>query len=192
MTDFNPPSSPSLPSFGTSVVGAEFTWQGLSADGSTVETITARAAGSISFNETLRYTTGRHAQLVQTANSARQMREKLDGMSPTDPDYQERFDALVNERIEIEQASWRAAVDTMLLLVNETDREKLRPYLIKGDPKQVTELRGWLEQNVLAQAQSDAAVSTGVDPTSAPSPENSSPSPASGDVSGSEASPSTD
>lgn len=191
MTDFKPPA-PSLPSFGTSVVGAEFTWQGISDDGGTVETITCRAAASISFDETLRYTTGRHAQLVQTANSARQMREKLDGMSPTDENYEEQFNKLVDERITHEQASWRAAVDTMLLLVNESDREKLRPFLLKGDPKQVTALRGWLEQQVLATAQADAAVSTGVDPTSAPSPENSSPSPASGDDSGSEASPSTD
>lgn len=191
MTDFKPPT-PSLPSFGTSVVGAEFTWQGVSADGADVETIQCRAAASISFDETLRYTTGRHAQLVQTANSARQMREKLNEMTPTDDDYQERFDALVNERIRIEQASWRAAVDTMLLLVNESDREKLRLFLLKGDPKQVTELRSWLEQQVLATAQADAAVATHVDPTSGPSPENSSPNPVSGDDSGSEESPSTD
>jgi hypothetical protein len=190
MTDFSPPS-PSLPSFGTSVVGAEFTWQGVSEDGTTVETIQARAAASISFDETLRYSTGRHAQLVQTANSARQMREKLEAMSPTDDDYQERFETLVNERIQIEQASWRAAIDTMLLLVNESDRDKLRPFLLKGDPKQVTELRGWLEAQVLATAKADAAVATQVDPTLETSPENSSPSPASGDVSGSEESTST-
>jgi len=191
MTELNPPSF-SLPTFGTSVVGAEFTWQGITDDGGTVETITCRAAASISFDETLRYTTGRHAQLVQTANSARQMREKLDGMSPTDEGYQDQFDHLVDDRIAHEQASWRAAVDTMLLLVNESDRAKLRPFLLKGDPKQVTALRSWLEQQVLATAQADAAVSTGVDPTSGPSPENSSPSPASGDDSGSEESPSTD
>lgn len=190
MTEFSPPS-PSLPSFGTSVVGAEFTWQGVSEDGGTVETITARAAASISFDETLRYTTGRHAQLVQTATSARHMREKLEGMTPNDDDYQEQFEKLVNERLQIEQASWRAAVDTMLLLVNESDRDKLRPFLLKGDPKQVTQLRDWLEGQVLAQAKADAAVATQVDPTLATSPENSSPSPVSGDGSGSEESTST-
>ena len=74
MTDFNPPPLPSaMPTFGTSTIGAEFEWQGISEDGGTVETVKARAAASISFDETLRYTTGRHAQLVQTANSAKSM-----------------------------------------------------------------------------------------------------------------------
>ena len=194
MTDFTPPAPPasSLPTFGTSVVGAEFEWQGVSEDGASVQTVQARAAASISFNETLRYTTGRHAQLVQTANSAKSMREELGDMDPTSEDYQVKFEALIEKRLVHEQAAWRAAIDTMLLLVNEPDREKLRPLLLKGDPKQVTQLRSWLEQQVLATAQADAAVSTHVDPTSASLPENSSPSPDSGDVSGSTEPTSTD
>lgn len=181
-----------MPTFGTSVVGAEFQWEGVSADGGSVERVTARAAASISFEETLRYTTGRHAQLVQTANSAKSMREDLGGLDPSSDDYQERFEQLVQQRLVHEQAAWVAAVDTMLILVQETDREKLRPLLLKGDPKQVTALRAWLEEEVLATAQAEAAVTTGVDPTSVPSPENSSPNPGSGDGSGSEAPASTD
>ena len=194
MTDFTPPAPPasSLPTFGTSVVGAEFEWQGVSDDGGSVLTVQARAAASISFSETLRYTTGRHAQLVQTANSAKSMREELAGMDPTSPEYQVQFEVLIQKRLEHEEASWRAAIDTMLLLVHEPDRERLRPLLLKGDPKQVTQLRAWLEQQVLATAQADAAVSTHVDPTSEPSPENSSPSQDSGDVSDSTAPTSTD
>lgn len=194
MTEFIPPPAPgpSIPSFGTSIVGPEFEWSGLSEDGSEVLTVKARAVASVSFEETLRYTTGRHAQLVQTANSARTMREELGDMNPTDEGYQAKFDAVVSGRLSFEQAAWVAAVDTMLILVNEADREKLRPLLIKGDPKQVTALRAWLEQEVLATAQADAAVTTNVDPTSAESSENSSPSQASGDGSEPTASTSTD
>ncbi len=194
MAEFTPPPAPgpSIPTFGTSVVGPEFEWTGLSDDGSEVLTDKARAVASVSFEDTLRYTTGRHAQLVQTANSARSMKEDLGDTNPTDPEYAEKFEKIVADRLKFEQAAWTAAVDTMLILVNEADREKLRPLLIKGDPKQVTSLRGWLEQQVLATAQADAAVTTNVDPTSADSSENSSPSQASGDDSESTASTSTD
>ena len=192
MADLNPPSAPSLPSFGTSIVGAEFEWQGLSEDGSEVETVKARARASISFEETLRYTTGRHAQLVQTTNSAKEMREQLAETNPSDPGYQEIFDKIVAERLQFEKAAWAAAVDTMLILVSERNRDELRPLLVNGDPKQVTALRSWLEEQVLHTAQADAAVTTNVDPTLAESSAKSSPSPDSGGDSESKESTSTD
>ena len=181
-----------MPTFGTSVVGPEFEWQGVSEDGNDIVRVKARARASISFEETLRYTTGRHAQLVQTAGSAKTMREELAELNPTDDGYTERFNELVNHRLQFEQAAWKAAIETMLILINPADRDTLRPLLVNGDPKQVTGLRTWLEEQVLATAQADAAVTTNVDPTSAGSSEKSSPNPASGDDSESKASNSTD
>lgn len=194
MTDFVPPPVPQSPiaRFGTSIVGAQFEWDYISDDGAEPQVVSARAAASISFEDTLRYTTGRHAQLVQTANSAKAMRESLDGLTPTDPEYPAKFNQLIEQRLAFEQATWAAAIDIMLILVNETDRERLRPALVKGDPRKVNELRTWLERQVLTTAQEDAAVSTGVDPTSPPPPPPSVSTPDSGPDSDSEDSPSTD
>ena len=194
MTDFVPPPAPqnALARFGTSVVGKEFEWDAVSADGTSTEIIKSRAAASISFENTLRYTTGRHAQIVQTANSARVMREALEDMSPTDDDYPVKFNALIETRLAFEQATWAAAVDIMLILVNEADRAKLRPALLAGDPRQVTGLRTWLEREVIASNEDDAAVATNVDPTLPESPPQSASNPDSGDDSGSGESSSTD
>lgn len=193
MTEFSPPPAPSsnVASFGTSIVGPSFEWHYVDEDGQE-HTIKARAVSSVTFDETLRYTTGRHAQIVQTANSAKSMREDLGQIQPTDDGYMEKFNDLVQRRLDFEGAAWAAAIETMLLLVNPPDRDKLREPLLKGDPKQVTQLRGWLEQQVLATAQTDAATVAHVDPTSAGSSENSSPNPASGDDSEPKESTSTD
>lgn len=194
MTDFVPPPAPqnALARFGTSVVGKEFEWDAVTVDGATTEIIKSRAAASISFEDTLRYTTGRHAQIVQTANSARQMREQLEGMTPTDDDYPAQFNALCESRLAFEQATWASAVDIMLILVNEAHREALRPALLAGDPRQVTALRSWLEREVIASNEDDAAVATNVDPTLPESPPQSASNPDSGDDSASEESSSTD
>ena len=178
--------------FGTSIVGKQFEWDAVTGDGSTTEIITARAAAAISFEDTLRYTTGRHAQLIQTANSARAMRESLTGMSPTDDDYPVKFNELIEQRLSFEKATWAASVDILLILVNESDRAKLRPSLVAGDPRQVTELRSWLEREVLASNEEDAVVATNVDPTLPQSPPPSVSNPDSGDGSASEESSSTD
>lgn len=194
MTDFVPPPVPQSPirRFGTSVVGQQFEWDSVTDDGEHTEVIKARAAASISFEDTLRYTTGRHAQLVQTANSAKAMRESLNEINASMPDYPVKFNELVAQRLVFEQDTWAAAIDIMLILVNESDRERLRPALLKGDPRQVNELRNWLERTVLASNEEDAAVTTGVDPTSRPQQPPSASNQDSGGVSDSEESSSTD
>ena len=194
MTDFTPPPSPtsSIRKFGTSIVGKEFEWDKVSDDGTTVGTVKARAAASIAFEDTLRYTTGRHAQLVQTARSSKEMREKLEAISSTEPDYVERFNELIAQRLEFEQAAYASSIDVLLILVNENDREALRPALIAGDPRQVNELRTWLEQEVLGMAAQDAAVASGVDPTLPTSPPESASDPDSGGESEPKESSSTD
>lgn len=185
-----PPSS--IARFGTSVVGARFEWEFPSPDGESVEVIPARAAATISFEDVLRYTTGRHAQLVQTAKSAQAMKAALAELDPSADDYMDGFNKVVQDRLAFEQSVWEAAIDILLILVNETDREKLRVPLVKGDPKKVNELRDWLEHEVLASAQDDAATAATVDPTLRPPPQPSASSPDSGDVSDSEESSSTD
>lgn len=194
MTEFVPPPvpQPALARFGTSIVGKEFEWDHVAKDGATVEVIKSRAVASVSFEDTLRYTTGRHAQMVQTMNSAKAMREALAELKPDDADYPTKFNELVAQRLAFEQATWAAAIDILLILVHEPDREKLREALLTGDPKQVNQLRSWLEQEVLGTNEADAAVATGVDPTSRPQQPPSASSPDSGDVSASEESSSTD
>ena len=178
--------------FGTSVVGKQFEWEATTEDGSATGVIKARAAASLSFEDVMRYTTGRHAQLVQTAKSAAAMREALKEINAADDDYMENFNQLISDRLAFENAVWEAAIETLLILVNRTDQDELRPALIQGDPKQINELRSWLESEVLTTAQGDAATTANVDPTSRQSPQPSASSPDSGDDSDSEESPSTD
>lgn len=195
MTELNAPPAPPKPSgppsFGTSIVGAEFNWASVDENGEPVQ-VTARAISALSFEHTLRYTTARHAQLVHTARSAKSMRDRLGEMDPLSDAYQAEFDQLVQQRLDEEAASWATAIDTLLMLVHEPHRERLRPHLLSGDPRQVQALREWLEETVLGAAKAEAAVTTNVDPTSGPSPENSSSNPDSGDDSGSEGTTSTD
>jgi len=194
MTDFVPPSAPksTLPRFGTSIVGKEFEWDAVSEDGSAVEVVKARAAASISFEDTLRYTTGRHAQLVQTQTSAKIMRTELEKLDVSSDDYATKFNELVDQRLAFERDTWTAAIDILLILVNETDRAPLRPALLRGDPKQINDLRDWLEHETIASNVQDAAVASQVDPTLPKQPEPSVSDPDSGPDFESKESSSTD
>lgn len=186
-----PPSS-SIARFGVSVVGKQFEWEYLAPDGASTMKLTARAAASVSFEDVLRYTTGRHAQLVQTAKSAQGMRDALKDLNPSDPDYTAQFNQVVQDRLQFENDVWAAAIDILLILVNPSDHEKLRPKLIEGDPKAVNSLRDWLEHEVLDSSVNDARTQAQVDPTLRQPPQPSASSPDSGDDSDSEASTSTD
>lgn len=182
MSDFpSPVPQSSLARFGTSVVGKPFEWEASTEDGSSTVLITARARASLSFEDVMRYTTGRHAQLVQTAKSATAMRDALKEIDAGADDYMAQFNRLVADRLQFENNVWLAAIDILLILVNPPDRERLRDPLIKGDPKKVNELRTWLEHEVLAVAQEDAATVANVDPTLRQSPPPSASSPDSGD-----------
>lgn len=191
MSDSLSPPTSAISRFGTSVVGKQFEWEHETADGASTELITARTVAAVSFKDTLRYTTGRHAQLVQAARAGKEMKEALDEVDVQDPAYAEIFERIVNERLEHEEASWAAAIDIILLLVREEDRDKLRQPLIDGDPKNVNALRSWLELEVLGTGAEDAATEARVDPTLRQPPQNSASNPDSGDDSDSKASTST-
>lgn len=186
------PNPSSIARFGVSVVGKQFEWTYPSDDGNSTGTLTARAAAAINFEDVLRYTTGRHAQLVQTAKSAQAMKVALKELDPSDDDYSAQFEKVVQGRLAFEADVWAAAIDILLILVNKADHDALRPLLIDGDPKQVNMLRSWLEQEVLASAVDDAQTAAQVDPTLRPPPPPSAPSPDFGVASDSEGSASTD
>lgn len=161
-----------------------FTWYWEDTDGGEHEQV-FHAKRQLSFEELVEYDTQRVITNTEVSHDARVTVQKLVDLEAAQEETVD-FEAVgkwLRERAEGQTGQWDVAVDNILLLVIEAERDSLRPLLIAGDPRDVSQLRADLEEVVLGRVKQEVQVAAGVDPTLPTPPSDSPPAEDSGPTS---------
>lgn len=172
-------------SYGKRPPAESFDWYWVEGGEEKTGTFTPKRA--LTFDEQLDYDARKATLTLETAVTVRKLSKDAKAID-VDADGEEAdpsvslaaMVAFLDARQENDQKLWEHAVECVLLLISDDDRDRLRPILMQAYGPDVRALREDLEEKLMARTEAEVAAVAQVDPTSPPSPDDSPQAPDSG------------
>lgn len=167
-----------------------FTWWWTGKDGQeTSGDFTAKRA--LTFGEQLDYDAAKAALAAETIVTAKGLLRDMKAIDAkadadgSDPETSlKEMDGWLDSRKVNDHRLWEQIVEGVLMLISDTDQDRLRPVLLQASAADVRALRDDLETKLGLRTEAEVAAVARVDPTSPPSPDDSLETPDSGPTSG--------